>query len=86
MTFISEGKYSLLGLEEDALIQIISFLEPPDILRLAQVCHYSLIDINYSYDVTLTDMPTFPRNYGPPHRLGQCMQILCNKQRLSIPQ
>jgi hypothetical protein len=51
MTFISEAKYSLLGLEEDALIQIISFLEPPDILRLAQVRHHSSIDFIHSQHV-----------------------------------
>ncbi|KIM35396.1 hypothetical protein M413DRAFT_449782 [Hebeloma cylindrosporum] len=39
MTLILGVKYSLLGLEEDALIQIISFLEPPDILRLAKTCN-----------------------------------------------
>lgn len=49
MTFISGVKYSLLGLEEDVLIQIISFLEPPDILRLTHVRHRSPIIFSFTY-------------------------------------
>lgn len=91
MTFISEAKSSLPGLEEDVLIQMISFLEPPDILRLAQVRRYSSIDIKFglfihNIPVTLTDVQTVPRNYGSADRLGQCMQIPHHKQRLPIPQ